>query len=351
MATLKDVARLAGVSVSTVSRVVNESSLVDHATREKVNHAIKMLNYKPNLVAYGLRVKNSRLLGLILPELGHEAYAELAQYVEAASEERGYSVLIGLHRNDCNRGRMLIDGFQRRSVDGIIIQPVIDVQNVYSTLREYTTVPMVLYGHSFSNHQMGTVQFDNYRAGYMVAEYFAKLGHRHVACTIGPQGMEYLRERFCGFRDGLSAHQIEIHQRDIIECDFNYQVPGKISGQEAVHKLIDGSAQGQIPTAIWAHNDLIALGIIKELKNFGIRVPEDISVVGMDNMALTDMVYPPLTTIAQPRKAMAEKAVRMIIQEIEMKDSYQVENVKMEPELIIRESTASCCGEKEREGL
>lgn len=127
--------------------------------------------------------------------------------------------------------------------------------------------------------------------------------------------------------------------------------PAKSADREAVHKLINGRSQGQIPTAIWAHNDLIALGIIKELKNFGIRVPEDISVVGMDNMALTDMVYPPLTTIAQPRKAMAEKAVRMIIQEIEMKDRYQVENVKMEPELIIRESTANCRGEKEREGL
>ena len=149
--------------------------------------------------------------------------------------------------------------------------------------------------------------------------------------------MEYLRERFCGFRDGLSAHQIGIQHRDIIECDFNYQVPGKISGQEAVHKLIDGRSQGQIPTAIWAHNDLIALGIIKELKNFGIRVPEDISVVGMDNMALTDMVYPPLTTIRQNYRVLAETALENVLAQI---NGEKVDDVTVVPvELIERKTT------------
>ena len=342
MATQKDVAKLAGVSVSTVSRVMNGSSLVDDLTRKNVNHAIKMLNYKPNLVAYGLRAKSSRLIGLILPELAHQVYAEITQYVEAASEARGYNILIGLHRNDCDRGKLLIDEFQRRSVDGIIMQPVIDVENVYDTLKEYTTVPMVLYGHSFSNSQMGNVQFDNYRAGYMAAVHFADLGHKRIACTVGPQGMEYLRERFYGFRDGLAAHRIEIRQQNIIECDFNYQVSGKISGKEAVHLLLDERKPEEVPTAIWAHNDLVAVGIMKELRKRGIRVPEDISIIGMDNMALTDMVYPPLTTIAQPIKTMAEKAVEMIIKEVELKDGYQAENIKMEPKLIVRSSTARC---------
>ncbi len=342
MATQKDVAKLAGVSVSTVSRVLNGGSLVDKETKKNVEIAIKKLNYRPNLVAYGLRAKSSRLIGVILPELVHQAYAMIAQYIEAESSAKGYSMLLGIHKNQRECERWLIDEFQRRNVDGIILQPVIDERNIACDLKEETTVPMVLYGYSFSSSYMGTVQFDNYKAGVMAAEYFVKLGHRRVACTVGPDTMEYLRERLNGFRDGLAKHRLELRQQDICACDFNYQVSNMLGGENAVRQFVDGREEADIPTAIWAHNDIVAVGIIKELQRRKIRVPEDISVIGMDNMILTDMVSPSLTTIGQPIEKMAVRSVDMLLQEIELKEQYVPETVRMEPELVLRESTAPC---------
>ena len=339
MVTQKDVAKLAGVSISTVSRVLNGSSLVDGETKKNVESAIKKLNYKPNLVAYGLRAKSSKLIGLILPELVHQAYSMIAQYVETRASDKGYSMILGVHRNDPECEKWLIDDFQRRNVDGIILQPVHDEPHTSANLKEYTRVPMVLYGQSFSSDQMGTVQLDNYKAGIMAAEHFVKLGHRHIACTAGPINMEYLRERLNGFRDGLTKHNIVISQQDICACELNYQVPGVVSGQRAVMQFLDGRDRKDYPTAIWAHNDLVAVGIIKELHQRKIRVPEDVSVIGMDNMVLTDMIYPPLTTIGQPLEQMATMSVDILLKEIELKEQYAPENIRMEPQLIIRQST------------
>lgn len=266
----------------------------------------------------------------------------IAQYIEARSSDKGYSALIGIHRNEREREKWLIDEFQRRNVDGIILQPVLDEQNVSTMLKEYATVPMVLYGYSFSSNQMGTVCCDNYLAGMMAAEHFVNLGHRRIACTVGPTNMEYLRERLDGFRDGLAKHNIEIRQQDICECEFNYQVSGTVSGANAAHQFLDGRELADIPTAIWAHNDFVAIGIIKELQRRKIQVPEEVSVIGMDNMFLTDMICPSLTTIGQPIETMATKAVDMLLKEIELKDRYVPENIRMEPELVIRESTFAC---------
>ena len=342
MVTQKDVAKLAGVSISTVSRVLNGSNLVDRETKKNVETAIKKLNYKPNLVAYGLRAKSSKLIGLILPELVHQAYAMIAQYVEARSSEKGYSMILGLHRNDTECEKWLIDDFQRRNVDGIIIQPTLDEQHIPIRLKEYTRVPMVLYGQSFSSNQMGTVQLDNYMAGVMAAEHFVNLGHRHIACTVGPTNMEYLRERLNGFRDGLAKYNIVISRQDICACELNYQVSGQVSGQKAVIQFLDGREKKDFPTAIWAHNDLVAIGIIKELQRRKISVPGDVSIIGMDNMDFTDMIYPSLTTIGQPLERMATKAVDFLLKEIELKERYIPENIRLKPELIIRESTARC---------
>ncbi len=337
MATQKDVARLAGVSVSTVSRVLNGSGLVDEKTRSTVQSAIKKLNYKPNLLAYSLRARSSRMIGVILPEM-QSIHSSFLQYVGESCMKRGYSVLVGMHCNECERERALIDEFQRRNVDGLILYPAIDEQNVSNDLLEYVTVPIVLYEHSFADNRLGNVSFNNYEAGVTAAKYLLSLGHRNVGCTVGPMGMKYIKDRFWGFHDGLKDMGIEIQKRNIYECDFNYQVSNIVSGEDAVRYFVDGRDRSEVPTAIWAHNDNVAIGIIKELHRRGIRIPQEMSVVGMDNISLTDMIYPPLTTIGQPVPKMAEKAVAMLVKEIESKGGYKAETIVMEPELVIRES-------------
>ena len=344
MATQKDVARLAGVSVSTVSRVLNGSSLVDEKTRDKVQAAIKKLNYRPNLLAYSLRARSSRLISLILPELT-SIHASFLQQVEESCMERGYSVMVGLHRNDCEREKALIDEFQRRNGDGLILYPAIDGQNVSNNLMEYISIPVVLYEHSFGG-QFGNVTFNNYEAGAMAARYLLKLGHRNLACTVGPMGSKFLRDRFWGFYNELKKQGLTVQEKNIYRCDFNYQVSNFQSGGEAVDYFLEGRSPEDTPTAIWAHNDNVALGILKGLHKRGIRIPEEISVVGVDNISLTEVYYPSLTTIGQPVKKMAEKAVEMLVRQIESKDGYRAGNLVMEPELVVRESTGPCAGWK-----
>ncbi|MCD2493564.1 LacI family transcriptional regulator [Lacrimispora sp. NSJ-141] len=342
MITQKDVARLAGVSVSTVSRVLNESSLVDEKTKQIVESAIKKLNYKPNLVAYGLRAKSSKLVGLILPEMNHYTYASFAQFVEGSCMEKGYSMLLGLHHNECELEKSLVDEFQRRNVDGLILCLAIDEQNLSNNLMEYISVPTVMYERTFNNNRMGGIRFDNYKAGKMAAKYLAGLNHKNIACTVGPMGMHYVQDRFFGFRDELTVQGIEIKKQNVLECDFNYRVPNFVSGEDAARAFLDGRSDRDIPTAIWAHNDNVASGVIKELHRRKIKIPEEISVMGVDNIGLTDMIYPSLTTIGQPLKNMAEKSVEMIMEEIELGEEYKADIVIMEPELIIRESTGKC---------
>lgn len=342
MATQKDVARLSGVSVTTVSRVLNDSVLVNKKTKRIVQSAIKQLNYKPNLVAYGLRVKSSRLIGLILPDFRNSWYATFAQYVEAYCMENDYNIIIGLHRNDPEREKRLIDEFQRRNIDGLIIQPVEDEEKTASVLHSCTTVPVVLCGYSFANGFLSNVHFNNYRAGEVAAEYFLNLGHRRVACTVGPMTMQYLRERLYGFRERLAREGIELQPRDIFECNFNYQMLSGEGGKLAVEALVDGRSAEERPTAIWAHSDLTAVSIMRELHLRGIRIPEDISVIGVDNICMTDIVYPTLTTISQDLSRMSMISAKMLIQAIEQKDAYAVKNVQIEPELVIRESTCAC---------
>ena len=199
------------MSVSTVSRVLNGSSLVDEKTRDKVQAAIKKLNYRPNLLAYSLRARSSRLISLILPELT-SIHASFLQQVEESCMERGYSVMVGLHRNDCEREKALIDEFQRRNGDGLILYPAIDGQNVSNNLMEYISIPVVLYEHSFGG-QFGNVTFNNYEAGAMAARYLLKLGHRNLACTVGPMGSKFLRDRFWGFYNELKKQGLTVQNR------------------------------------------------------------------------------------------------------------------------------------------
>lgn len=342
MTTLKDVARLSGVSVTTVSRVLNDSELVNKKTKKAVQAAIKQLNYKPNLVAYGLRVKSSRLIGLILPDFRNSWYATFAQYVEAYCMERDYNIIIGLHRNDPEREKQLIDEFQRRNIDGLIIQPVLDEEETASVIHSCTTVPVILCGYSFANSFLSNVHFNNYRAGEVAAKYFLQQGHKRLACTVGPMTMQYLRDRLYGFRDGLAAEGIELRPQDICECNFNYQMLSGESGKLAVEALVDSRSADERPTAIWAHSDLTAMSIMRELHLRGIRIPEDIAVIGVDDICMTDIVYPTLTTISQDLSRMSMVSAEMLIQAIEQKDAYTVKSVQIEPELVVRESTGVC---------
>lgn len=328
MASLKDVARLAGVSISTVSRVINKNIPVDEKTRERVEEAIRKVRYKPNLLAKGLRLKSGHLIGLVVPEIAHTTFAIFIKYIEESVTQYSFSMLLGNNRNDPEIEERFIDTLIRRSVDGIIFCRVSDQSRIFKIL-DRTNIPIVIIDRALDREDIPSVVLDNYLAGQIAAQYLLRLGHRRVGCVTGPLNITLCRERLRGFRDTLKGEGIDLEEGRIFEGDFKFE-----SGLVAVDVFLEREVR---LTAIWAQNDLMAVGVLKQLKRKGFRVPEQMSVMGMDNIQLCEMIVPSLTTISQPFQAMCEKAVEMIFQQ--KTEQLQEKRVVLDPTLVVREST------------
>jgi LacI family transcriptional regulator len=330
MVSIKDVAKLADVSVSTVSRVINNKDLVSEITKNRVLEAIKKLDYKPNLLAKGLRVKSGNIIGLLVPEIIIHAFIYIINYALEAVVKEGFVLILGCTHDNPDIEEKFIEDLIRRNVNGIIFSRVSDESRILRIINR-TSVPIVVIDRTFKNEKVPHVVLDNYKAGVLAAEHFLELGHRNIACVTGPLNIGLCRERLNGFKDTLKKEGIELKKEMIYEGDFKFS-----SGIEAARYFLN--IGGKI-TAIWAQNDLMALGTQRELLKNNIRIPEDLSIMGMDNVGIVEMVKPALSTISQPFREMCERAVDLIIcqrNKKEIKDRLIV----LEPVLVVRESTS-----------
>ncbi len=332
MASIRDVARLAGVSVSTVSRVLSGSPKVDAETRRRVEQAIGTIGYRPNLLAQGLRSKSGNLIGLVVPEIRHETFASFIEYIEEEVAARGYNLVTGNTHGRPEVEGAFIDSLLRRHVDGIIFSRVSDRSQVLSIMAK-SNIPAVIIDRSLDREDIPTIIMDNYRAGVMAAEHLADLGHRRFAVITGPQDIALCRERLKGFAEFLERRGLTLLRRNIREGDFKFE-----SGIEAGRSFLE---RGIEFTALWAENDLMAVGAMNALIRGGKRVPEEISVVGMDDSTSSKMMIPALTTIRQPFEAMCKKAVELIIA-MKNGDPGDERRFVLPPSIIVRESTSRC---------
>ncbi len=327
---MKDVARLAGVSVSTVSRVINNTLPVEDETRVRVEDAVRKINFRPNLLARGLRSKSGNLIGLIVPEIVHESFAFFVNFAEASAERHGFNLIIGNTNNDPDKEELFVRNFIRRHVDGVIFSRVSDQSRIFRIIEE-SQVPFVIIDRSMQREDVPTVVMDNYGAGVMAAEHLVDLGHEEVACITGPMNIAIVRERFSGFRDTVLAKGGRLHDSHVLEGDFKFD-----GGKRAATTLLERRSEF---SAIWAQNDLMAIGAMHEFVRHGVKVPEQMSILGLDNVTASWMVSPALTTIAQPFAAMCESAVEMILR-LRAKETITEWRVTHAPELVVRETTA-----------
>ena len=330
MSSMKDVAKLAGVSISTVSRVVNQSIPVDGETRRKVKEAIRKLDYRPNLLAKGLRLRSGHMIGLVVPRIvPSHAFANIIQYTEECASRHQFNLILGNHYNNPDIEEQFISSLLQRNVDGIIFSRVSDESRAFKVLHK-RNIPVVVIDRVLENENIPSVAVNNYMAGEIVAKHFVELGHKHIACISGPQNIALCRERIDGLKRVLQEHGLVFDERYLVEGNFEME-----TGLRGISTLLE--RQKNI-TAVWAHNDAMAAGVMKELYRRNIKVPEDISVIGMDDISLARMVSPELTTIHQPFKEMSEKAVEMIL--MQKKDIVLPEKrVILNPSLVVREST------------
>jgi DNA-binding LacI/PurR family transcriptional regulator len=330
MASIRDVAKLAGVSVSTVSRVLGDSPKVEPETRRRVEQAIETIGYRPNLLAQGLRSKSSNLLGLVVPEIRHETFASFIEYIEEEAAARGYILVTGNTHGRPEVEAAFIDILMRRHVDGIIFSRVSDRSQVLNIVAKGNT-PAVIIDRCLDHEDIPVISMNNYLAGRMAAEHLADLGHRSFAVITGPQNISLCRERLKGFAEHLEQRGLLLPRRNIFEGDFKYE-----SGVEAAKYLLEN---GVLFSSLWAENDLMAVGAMNTFIRAGKHVPEDISVMGMDDTTSSKMVIPTLTTIRQPFEAMCKKAVELIIS-MKTGEVYEERRFVLPPSIVIRESTS-----------
>jgi len=330
MASIKDIARVVGCSISTVSRVINDRDGVDPLTRKRVQEAIDRLEYVPNLTAQGLRAKRGRLIGVAIPNSTVGAFSVVVQFALEAAYSQGFNVVLVNSHDDPDLEETLIKSLLSREINGVMLTRVSDESKIVTKIVK-RNIPIVVIDRAFEHENVSNVVLDNHRAGCMAAEHLLELGHRRIACITGPLKILLSRERLRGFQSTLAERGVGLPPSHLYEGNFLYQTG--ILGVQALRE------QGASYTALWAMNDLMGFGAMRALHERGMRVPEDVSVLGMDDLEIAEMVSPPLTTIHYPIKELVERAMELLISQINSSE-VRSETIVLEPSMTVRGSTA-----------
>lgn len=294
MVTIKDVAKHANVSITTVSRVINETEhSVSHGTKERVLKSIQELGFYPNAMARGLHQNKTLTIGLIIQDISNPYYPSIVRGVEDRAQELGYTVILANVYRSRERTTKYLNVFREKRVDGIIFTGGGVVKDaVKEKFFEHTQLAAVAIGKS-CNAKLPSVQVNNVQASREACEYLIQLGHRQIITITGPRESITAIDRLEGYRQALKDNGIQPKDEWIIQGNFEFE-----SGYKAIKKFPVG-VKDKV-TAIFAHNDMMAIGAMKALKEKGLRVPEDVAVIGFDNIPLASFVTPVLSTVTVP---------------------------------------------------
>lgn len=301
--TIRDVARKAGVSVGTVSRVVNGHPSVTEAKKRAVQEVIAELSFQPDAAAQSLRRGTNRTLGVIIPDLRNPFFADLMQRIELRAKERGYSVLFASSDEQADSEAELITNLARRKVVGVVVVP----SNHAKAIANPDGVRLVVVDRRVAGHPF--VGADHRAGARMATEHLVSLGHQRIACISGPENSFVARERLAGFMDVMAVRLAEAGLDPtswIVSAPFNYE-----GGLAAAKTLL--AEDGPNPTAVFACSDQQAIGVLRAAFDRRIAIPDDLSVVGFDGILISDLVVPRLTTAAQPVASIANCATDLLI--------------------------------------
>lgn len=329
MATIKDVARLAGVSTTTVSHVINKTRFVAEGTQEKVMEAVKSLNYAPSAVARSLKCNTTRTIGMLVTQSTNPFFSEVIDGVESYCYRQGYTLILcntgGLEEKQRDYIRMLAE----KRVDGILVVCSDLTQELLEMLDSHQDIPKVIMDWGPKSSQADKIIDNSEEGGYIATKYLIDHGHRKIACLSGQFSKAACQERILGFRRAM-AEINEVPNEDwILEGNFECD-----TAVLAADKLL---AMDEIPTAVFCFNDTMALGLMSRLQQRGVRIPEDMSVIGYDNIEISEYFSPPLTTIHQPKRRVGKNAFEILLERIKNKE-HDRRIFEMHPELVVRDT-------------
>lgn len=330
--TIRDVAKAAGASVSTVSAALNQSDYVSESTRNKIEEAIKQLNYRPNALARGLRLRKTHSIAIVVPDLSNSFYVELVRGAEDYSASVKYTLLIGDSRESWEDERSYLDSFERRRVDGVIRVPALSAPRK-RTAAVTGDIPVV-YADRFPplpEPRIARVGVDNVRAAESAIRYLISLGHRRIGVIVGDASSGTSTDRLRGYMQELQRANIRSDRTLIHEGHNDVE-----SGHSHAMQLLTHPNR---PTAIFCTNNLMAMGAFAAIQELELLCPEDISLVGFDDFYWATMLRPKMTVVSQPAREIGMMAARMLIDEIEGRQSI-ASPMLLGTKLIVRDS---CC--------
>ena len=334
-ATLRDVAAAAGVHPATASRALNPETrlLVSEDTARRVAAAAAKLGYRPNPVARSLRTRRSHTVGVLIPDLNNPIFPPIVRGLEDKLAAAGYVALLGNTDADTSRERTLFEQMRARHVDGFVLATATQHDRLLAEAAE-AELPVVLMNRLSQDHSFPSVSVDNEQGARMAVTHLARLGHTRIGHIAGPQEASTGVGRLRGFRDGMASHGLEVDE-DLIAYAAKYTVE---EGTRCCTELLAGHPD---ITAVAAGNDMLAVGCYAALDAGGQECPEDISVIGFNDMPFIDRLRPPLTTVRFPHYQLGTEAAQLLLERISGADG-PVKILYLAPELVVRGSTAPC---------
>ena len=331
MSTLNDVARLAGVSTMTVSRVINDSGYISQETRARVNRAIAELGYMPNVLARQLRSKRTKTLALVVTDIANPFFTTIARGVEDAARARGYAVMF------CNTDESEAEEIEyvrvliQRRVDGVLLVPATDSSGSLQLLREHA-LPVVVLDRHVRSALVDEVLTDSETGAYLAVRHLIDLGHRSIAILTGPATVSTAVDRVAGYRRALAEAGLGAESEQILFGEFN-----EASGYEMTRRVLTAQPR---PTAIFAGNNFIAFGAIQALRQAGVAIPDGISIVVFDDLPQGWVLDPFLTVVSQPAYEIGKQAAELMLERLTGDPPGEPRTIVLASELIVRRSTA-----------
>lgn len=335
MATIRDVAKLAGVAPITVSRVINNSGYASPETRARVKTAAAELNFVPNMLAHSLRSKSTQTIALVLTDITNPFWTAVARGVEDEASKQGFIVIFCNTDENAAKEEQYLSMLLRRRVDGVLLVPTSNSGEAVGQLQAQG-VEVVVLDRRVERADVDVVRGDSLGGAYDLVHHLISLGHQRIGMLAGPAAVSVSVERVTGYRKALSDAGIEPDEKLVIYGQFTAE-----SGYTMAHQLL---AQRPRPTAIFAANNFIAIGAWRALHETGLGVPEDVSIVAFDDLPPTYAQDPLLTVAAQPTYALGTIATQRLLKRVTASEAQTVAEIVLPPELIVRTSTSAPSG-------
>ncbi|HCG7918348.1 substrate-binding domain-containing protein [Vibrio parahaemolyticus] len=330
MATMKDIAKLAGVSTSTVSHVINKTRFVSEEISERVNNAAKELNYyAPSALARSLKVNRTKTIGMLVTTSTNPFFGEVVKGVERSCYHKGYSLILCNTEGDNERMRQSINTLLQKRVDGLILMCSSLEGERIDVFERYPDIPVVVMDWGPMLFTSDKIQDNSLRGGYLAAKYLIDCGHTEIGCITGPLIKHQAQMRYEGYKRAMNEAGLDFNANWIIESDFECE-----GGYQAFKKMAE---RGKLPSSIFVSNDMMAMGVINAANELDIKVPDDLSIIGYDDIHIAKFMSPSLTTIHQPKYRLGQAAVETLVRRLDDK-SNEAQVVQLEPTLVVRNS-------------